>query len=139
MGRGAGAWRHRWGHSCHSYTGPQLEQADGEPARASPRTGAAIPSRTGEPDLDRARKPDQSSDDVTVSGPPSNQRTKNGPPADIRQGRKPGRPLRTDNQARSDRPAVQSLFIPRQSPGTLEVSGLSSGGWTRLVQQSTVT
>jgi hypothetical protein len=57
MGRGAGAWRHR---REHSYTGPQLEQADGEPARVSPQTGAAIPSQTGEPDLDRARKADPS-------------------------------------------------------------------------------
>jgi hypothetical protein len=75
---------------------------------------------------------------VTVSGPPSDQRVKNGPTADIRPGHKPGRSLRTDNRARSNRPAVQSLFSPRQSPGTLEVSGPSPGSRTRLVQQSTV-
>ncbi len=132
MGRGAGAWRHR---REHSYTGPQLEQADGEPARASPLTGAAIPSRTGKP----AR-----------SGPET--RPEQGPDDSTSQGLHPNNKPRTGRRLTSARGAIQGDLSgqtagpnptspqssPRQSLGTLEASGPSPGGWTRLVRQSTV-
>ena len=106
--------------------GPERPVRVGRASKISTGPGSQTRSKPGQRDSLRAATRSTSQERAAGRHPPGAQLGK------------PGRSHRTDNGARSDRPAVQSLFSPRQSPGTLEVTGPSPGGRTRLGRQSTV-